>query len=129
MPHRRSVTATMLMPLTVLVAGAPGQQLLEVDGIELSREVQLLRSGDGTGNVLRTYTRDDTLAENHGALMDIGRLDFSVRNGSRRWLDYLIECLVTWPHQSAPHMLYLHVGGASPPRVIGIPWFAFRAAT
>ena len=81
-------TALVLFPL--LAADARGQQLLEVDGIELRGEAQLVMSGGGTCNVLESDTSYEAKKENHGAPMDVWRLDFSVRNGSGRWLDHLI---------------------------------------
>ena len=44
----------------------------------------------GTCNVLESDTSYETRRQNHGAPMDIWRLDFSVYNGSGRWLDHLI---------------------------------------
>ena len=82
------------MAIAVMVLGmaaaASGQRLLEVDGIELRGEAQLVMSGGGTCNVLESDTAYDEKKENHGAPMDVWRLDFSVRNGSGRWLDHLI---------------------------------------
>ena len=84
------VTAATLVLLATLAADARGQQLLEVDGIELLGEAQLVLSEGGTCNVLESDTRYEDKQENHGAPMDVWRLDFSVRNGSGRWLDHLI---------------------------------------
>ena len=47
-------------------------------------------AGGGTCNVLESDTSYEARKENHGASMDIWRLEFSVRNGSGRWLDHLI---------------------------------------
>ena len=58
--------------------------LLETDGIELRGEAQLVMSGGGTCNVLESDTSYEAKKENHGAPMDVWRLDFSVRNGSGR---------------------------------------------
>ena len=82
------------MAVAVLVLGmaavASAQQLLETDGIELLGEAQLVMSGGGTCNVLESDTSFEARRENDGAPMDIWQLDFSVRNGSGRWLDHLI---------------------------------------
>ena len=51
---------------------------------------QLVMSGGGTCNVLESDTAYDEKKEDNGAPMDVWRLDFSVRNGSGRWLDHLI---------------------------------------
>ena len=69
---------------------APAQRLLEIDGIELLGKAQLVMSGGGTCNVLESDTAYEARRENDGAPMDIWQLDFSVRNGSGRWLDHLI---------------------------------------
>ena len=71
-------------------AEAPAQRLLEIDGIELLGKAQLVMSGGGTCNVLESDTAYEARRENDGAPMDIWQLDFSVRNGSGRWLDHLI---------------------------------------
>ena len=84
------VLTTALVLWAVLAVGARGQQLLETDGVELLGEAQLVMSGGGTCNVLEMDTGYEPNKENHGAPMDIWRLDFSVRNGSGRWLDHLI---------------------------------------
>ena len=80
----------MAVIVLAMAADARGQQLMEVNGIELRGEAQLVMSGGGTCNMLESDTRYDAKKENHGAPMDIWRLDFSVRNGSGRWLDHLI---------------------------------------
>ena len=84
------VLTTALVLTAILAADARGQQLLEVDGIELRGNAALVMSGGGTCNVLETDTRYEEKKANHGAPMDIWRLDFTVRNGSGRWLDHLI---------------------------------------
>ena len=81
---------TALILFIILAADARGQRLLEVDGIELHGAVQLVMSGGGTCNVLESDTSYEARKGNHGASMDIWRLDFSVLNGSGRWLDHLI---------------------------------------
>ena len=100
MPQFYRVLTTALVLCGVLAADARGQQLLEVDGIELRGEAQLVMSGGGTCNVLESDTAFEAKKENHGAPMDIWRLDFSVRNGSGRWLDHLIarfQIESAWP--------------------------------
>ena len=82
------------MAIAVMVLGmasaASAQRLLEIDGVELHGTAQLVMSGGGTCNVLESDTAYEEKKENHGAPMDVWRLDFSVRNGSGRWLDHLI---------------------------------------
>ena len=100
MPQFYRVLTTALVLCCVLAADARGQQLLEIDGIELRGEAQLVMSGGGTCNVLESDTSYESKKENHGAPMDIWRLAFSVRNGSGRWLDHLIasfEIESEWP--------------------------------
>ena len=83
-------TAAVRLLLAALATDARGQQLLEVDGIELRGDAQLVQSGGGTCNVLESDTRYEEKLANQGAPMDIWSLEFSVRNGSGRWLDHLI---------------------------------------
>ena len=84
------VLITALVLIAFLAADARGQRLLEVDGIELRGNAQLIQSGGGTCNVLESDTSYEERKQNHGDPMDIWRLDFSVHNGSGRWLDHLI---------------------------------------
>ena len=100
MPQLHRVLTAALVLCGVLAADARGQQLLEVDGIELRGEAQLVLSGGGTCNVLESDTSYEDKQENHGAPMDVWRLEFSVRNGSGRWLDHLIarfQIASQWP--------------------------------
>ena len=80
----------MAVLVLAMAADASAQQLLETDGVELLGEAQLVMSGGGTCNVLETDTLYEERKGNDGAPMDVWRLDFSVRNGSGRWLDHLI---------------------------------------
>lgn len=80
----------VLVLLGVLAADARGQQLLEIDGVELRGRTRLVMSGGGTCNVLESDTSYEQRRQNQGAAMDIWRLDVSVHNGSGRWLDHLI---------------------------------------
>ena len=88
--HATRVLTLALLLYPALAADARGQELLEIDGIELRGEAQLVQSGGGTCNVLESDTAYEAKKANHGAPMDIWRLDFTVRNGSGRWLDHLI---------------------------------------
>ena len=85
------------MAVAVLVLGmaadASAQQLLETDGIELHGTARVVTSAAGTCNVLEashTATEYERMQANHGQPLDVWQLDFSVRNGSGRWLDHLI---------------------------------------
>ena len=96
---RGLLTMTLLL-FAIPAVDARGQRLLEVDGIELRGNSQLAMSGGGTCNVLESDTSYEERKKNHGAPMDIWRLDFSVRNGSGRWLDHLIATFSVdsaWP--------------------------------
>ena len=98
-PCYRVLTATFVLFVTFAVEGR-GQQLLEVDGVALRGVAQLVLSGGGTCNVVESDTSYEERKENHGAPMDVWRLDFSVHNGSGRWLDHLIALFdidSTWP--------------------------------
>ena len=84
------VLATALVLFAALAADLRGRQLLEVDGIELRGTAHLVLPGGGTCNVLESDTSYEERKQHHGAPMDIWRLDFSVHNGSGRWLDHVI---------------------------------------
>lgn len=79
---------------------AHAEILYDKDGIQLRGTAQLVQSGGGTCNVLESDTNFEEKQANHGAPMDIWRLDFSVHNGSPRWLDHLIarfQIASEWP--------------------------------
>ncbi len=100
MSQFRRIMATAVLLVPILVTDARGQRLLEIDGIELYGEVQLVQAGGGTCNVLESDTGYDRRKQNDGAPMDIWRIDFTVRNRSGRWLDHLIanfEVESEWP--------------------------------
>ena len=90
MPLCFRALATTLVLLATPEVDLLGQQLLELDGVELRGNAQLVLSGGGTCNVFESDTSYEERQENHGAPMDIWRLDFAVHNGSGRWLDHLI---------------------------------------
>ena len=85
-----TVLTSVLVLFPLLNADARGKRLLEVEGVELHGETQVVRPGGGTCHVLETDTGYEAKKENHGAPMDIWLLEFSVRNNSERWLDHLI---------------------------------------
>ena len=94
------VLTTAFVLLGTLAVDLRGRQLLEIDGIELHGNEQLVLSGGGTCNVLESDTSYEKRKGNHGAPMDIWRLDFSVHNGSGRWLDHLVarfQIDAEWP--------------------------------
>ena len=88
MPQSCRVLTTTLVLCAAFAVEGRGRQLLEVDGVKLRGVEQLVLSGGGTCNVLESDTSYEARKENHGAPMDTWRLDFSVRNGSGRWLDH-----------------------------------------
>ena len=88
-PCFRVLTPALVL-FAILAADLRGLQLLEIDGIELLGNAQLVLPGGGTCNVLESDTSYEERKQNHGAPMDIWRLDFSVHNGSGRWLDHVI---------------------------------------
>ena len=100
MPPRPRVPTMALVLFAALAAEGHGRQLLEIDGVELRGDAQLVLSGGGTCNVLVSDTSYEERKQHHGTPMDIWRLDFSVHNGSGRWLDHLIaryEIESEWP--------------------------------
>ncbi len=85
-----SVLTTALALFATLAVDLRGRHLLEIDGIELRGNAQPILFGGSTCNVLESDTSYEEKKQNHGARMDIWRLDFSVHNGSGPWLDHLI---------------------------------------
>ena len=100
MPARLRVPTMALVLFAALAVEGRGRQLLEIDGVELRGDAQLVLSGGGTCNVLESDTSYEENKANQGAPMDIWRLDFAVHNGSGRWLDHLIarfQIEAEWP--------------------------------
>ena len=100
MPLCFTVLPTAFFLFATLAVDLRGQQLLEIDGVELRGNAQLILSGGGTCNVLESDTSYEEKKANHGAPMDVWRLEFSVHNRSGRWLDHLIarfQIEAEWP--------------------------------
>ncbi|MYD94206.1 MAG: hypothetical protein F4Y02_11055, partial [Chloroflexi bacterium] len=100
MPLCFRVLTTAFFLFSTLAVDLSGRQLLEIDGVELRGSAQLIVSGGGTCNVLESDTSYEAKKGNHGAPMDIWRLEFSVHNRSGRWLDHLIarfQIDAEWP--------------------------------
>ena len=98
--HATRVLTLALLLFPVLAPDARAQLLFEDQGVELHGTARLELSEAGTCNVLESDTSYEEKQANHGAPMDIWRLDFSVRNGSGRWLDHLIarfQIESAWP--------------------------------
>ena len=85
----------MAMAVMVLAIPAPafGQRLLETDGIELRGTARVVTYEASLCNVLEaSHTEEEyeRIKANHGQPLDVWQLDFSVYNGSGKWLDHLI---------------------------------------
>lgn len=97
----RSLILIALFPLTV--AETQAQRLLESDGIELRGTARIVTFAAGTCNVLED--RESAAAyelkkANHGKPVDVWQLEFSVYNGSGRYLAHLIaryQIAAEWP--------------------------------
>ena len=92
---RLDIRLGMAVAVMVLAMAWPAgaQRLLETDGIELRGSVRVVTFAAGTCNVVEashTAAEYERIQANHGQPLDVWRLDFSVRNGSGRWLDHLI---------------------------------------
>lgn len=88
----RVASATAIMALAT-GAGASAQRLLEKDGIELRGTARVVTFAAGKCNVLEashTEAEYERIKANHGQPLDVWQLDFSVHNGSGKWLDHLI---------------------------------------
>ena len=113
----------------VLAADSRAQLLLEVDGVELHGAARRVIPGGGTCNVLESDTSYEEKKANHGAPMDVWRLDFSVRNGTGSWLDHLIARYGVesqWPactNWSSPDPTEVSDLGAATPRWTGTSGF------
>ena len=112
-----------LVLFTPFAADLRGELLLEDNGVELHGNARLVLSGGGTCNVIQSDTSYEEWRGNHGAPMDIWRLDFSVHNGSGRWLDHLIanflieskspDC-TSWEGPNAGTFPHFIIAGMSP---------------
>ena len=93
MPEYFRVLTAAIILLPALAAEAYGQhaeRLLAADqGVEMRGSVTMANEGGGRCNVLETDTSYEETKHNDGALMDIWRVDYMVRNRSGRWLDRL----------------------------------------
>ena len=99
--HATRILTLALLLCPVLAPDARAQLLFEDQGVELHGTVRMELSEAGTCNVLESDTAYEEKQANHGAPMDIWRLDFSVRNDSGRWLNHLIarfQIESEWPY-------------------------------
>ena len=92
---RLDIRLGMAVAVMVLAMAWPAgaQRLLETDGIELRGSVRVVTFAAGTCNVVEashTEAEYERIQANHGQPLDVWQLDFSVYNGSGRWLDHLI---------------------------------------
>ena len=117
MPEYFRILTVAIILLPALAAdgyGQHGERLLTADqGVEMRGSVTMANEGGGGCNVLETDTSYDEKKHNDGALMDIWRVDYMVRNRSGRWLDRLVATFhvhslypacTNWD-ESVPHQL------------------------
>ena len=77
----------------VMVTDGHAQRLLETDGIELRGTARVVTYGAAVCNVVEashTEAKYEQIKANHGQPLDVWQLDFSIYNGSGKWLDHLI---------------------------------------
>lgn len=87
----RRIVALMVALLSALLAvDARADLLLAVDGVELHGTVELLRSGASTCNVRESDTAYENRKANHGAPMDLWRVNMEVHNRTGRWLNHVV---------------------------------------
>lgn len=91
-------------PVLLALAPATGhaQRLMELDGIELRGSARVVAYGAATCEIREGFAGDDEAYDpaNRGQPLDVWQLDFSVYNGSGKWLDHLIaryEIGSEWP--------------------------------
>ena len=84
------MAAAGILPL--LPAALHGQRLMEFHGIELRGSAPVVAYGAVTCEIREGFAGDDQAYDpaNRSQPLDIWQLDFSVYNGSGKWLEHLI---------------------------------------
>ena len=83
----------MALVFKMMVTDGHAKRLLETDGIELRGTARVVTYGAAVCNVVEashTEAKYEQIKANHGQPLDVWQLDFSVYNGSGKWLDHLI---------------------------------------
>ena len=83
----------MAVMVLAMVEDASAELLLETDGIELRGTARVVTYEASLCNVeeaSHTEEEYERIKANHGQPLDVWQLDFSVYNGSGKWLDHLI---------------------------------------
>ena len=83
----------MAVMVLAMAADASAQRLMETDGIELRGTARIVTFAASLCNVVEashTAAEYERIRGNHGQPLDVWKLDFSVYNGSGKWLDHLI---------------------------------------
>ncbi len=90
-PVSRSVT-TAVTALALLPGALHAQRLMELEGIQLRGSARVVAYGAATCEIREGFAGDDKVQDpaNRGQPLDVWQLDFSVYNGSGKWLDHLI---------------------------------------
>ncbi len=90
----RALARTALGLVTALTLAMPShaQRLMEQNGIELRASARVVAYGAATCEIREGFAGDDKVYDpaNRGQPLDVWQLDFSVYNGSGKWLDHLI---------------------------------------
>ena len=75
-----------------LAVPSQAQRLLEQDGIQLRASARVVAYGAATCEIREGFAGDDKAYDpaNQGLPLDVWQLDFSVYNGSGKWLDHVI---------------------------------------
>lgn len=85
-----------LFPLATLVAlpaaGLHARELMELEGIQLRGSARVVAYGAATCEIREGFAGDDKAYDsaNRGRPLDLWQVEFSVFNGSNKWLDHLI---------------------------------------
>ena len=98
--YRRTVALMVALVSPLPAVDARADLLLAEDGVELHGTVQLWVSGATTCNVRESDTAYESRKANHGAPIDVWRVDAEVRNRTGRWLDRVVATYITnseWP--------------------------------
>ena len=87
----RVITAVACL-LPVLPSAGRAQRLMELEGIQLLGSARVVAYGAATCEIREGFAGDDRAYDpaNRGQPLDVWQLDFSIYNGSGKWLDHLI---------------------------------------
>ena len=90
---RFNIQTAIVLLAFVTAPDAWAKRLYEIDGIELRGGARIVTYGAATCNVKEgshSAAEYERIKDNDGQPLDVWQLDFSVYNGSGKWLDHLV---------------------------------------